>query len=189
MSDETLVVLNKDLSFPGARVLLKDKHYFIYKVNPKSVYIGEKPFALYLAEYSSKPKQVTQLIFLENFGAFKVDMDVLKISTKEAEKKNEVEEIVSGSKRRPINKEGEKVIIDAFNNQAKKKKIGGGSASSGNKLLYFFYFNIPDRQVLLKIDDERWFYSIDTREFTKFDKEKHYTPGGIEGITWPKKLS
>jgi len=183
-----LTKATQDNVFLGASIFRGKDKFYVYKVNAKTLYIGEIEEKVIAGRWENRPIGQKWIEFMKKQNAKKVTYDGLTISTEEANKKagflaiKEARENTKdwlGKKGKALVKElfrisrNEEVIIKGKKVIKKKGKCVLLLRNDvGNNKIYIIKMR-DDGHVLLRLNDAYLFYDINTEVYTRFDKELH----------------
>lgn len=184
-----LIIASSENTFEGAIVFNGDVKKYVYKVNKKTMYVGNFTFDVMLEKKEAFGKGVTWKVFMSNIKAEMVNFGTWKISDLEAAKKDGFDKINSIKKlqKAPMNKKAETQIENLYKLYLKAE------AGIKGKTNYRFPLEVgSDRIIVVLFDKNRWsilsingimyFYDLNDKIYILFDKNEH--KNGKE-ILWP----
>src|SRR5574344_1296267 len=159
--------LDSDKAFISAKIEDKNrKVLYIYKVNAKSFYAGEKTYPVYEQLYNERPPKQTFKNFCEAHG-IKQDSyaDGFEIAEEELKKKEDAPKAVK--KASALIGKAEKLVIQKVLEQysKKKKKVFCLTLEVGKTTLRIVVQN--GNSLLLNIDDVYYLYNTETEKTEK----------------------
>ena len=174
--------LNNNNASLGAKIIKDGKPYFIYKVNDKSFYYGEKTFAEINSKWKNKSKDTTWKIFMEQNNGKQTEYKGFQI--------NKVDIVAKEATATKTKKKGllsvlaEKELLKLYDRYLK----GSGKSYKhivdiGSKSFKIVEAN-ENNQVLLSIDGNFVFYDLQQDKYIKWREVKM---GGPSMIPWPRK--
>lgn len=186
-----LVIASDANTFEGA-IVFKDKiKKYVYKVNKKTMYVGDFTLEVMNEKREKVVKGTTWKAFMANIKADMVDFGLWQISSEDAARKDGFDKVNSIKKKQiaPMSKKAESQIEVLY-----KVYLKAESGVKG-KTNYRFPLEIgSDRVIVVKFDKNRWsilsvngtmyFYDLDTKIYSIFNKEKDKV--GME-INWPER--
>jgi hypothetical protein len=168
--------VNQENVFVGATVLLGSMKLFVYKVNAKSLYVGETDSKVILEKWESKPLGEKWVGFMNRLNGKKVSYSGLKISSEEVSRKEGFLKIkeARNSMKDWLGKSGRKLMKDLAVLDKKGKNIAMTRRDFGNHQLFVIVVH-PEKngQFLIRLDRAYLFYNVNTQVYTRFDKEIH----------------
>ncbi len=186
-----LVTASSDNTFEGAIVFNDKIKKYVYKVNKKTMYVGDFTFDDMNEKKEKMVKGTTWKVFMSNIKAEMVDFGVWKISSEEAARKDGFDKINSIKKKQiaPMNKKAESQIEVLY------KVFLKAETGIKGKTNYRFPLEIgSDRIIVVKFTTDRWsilsingtmyFYDLDTKIYSLFNKAKDKVG---TTINWPKR--
>ncbi len=186
-----LITASSDNTFEGAIVFNDKIKKYVYKVNKKTMYVGDLTFDDMNEKKEKMVKGTTWKVFMSNIKAEMVDFGVWKISSEEAARKDGFDKINSIKKKQiaPMNKKAESQIEVLYRIFLKAE------TGSKGKVNYRFPLEIgSDRIIVVKFNTNRWsilsingtmyFYDLDTKIYSVFNIAKDKI-GSV--INWPQR--
>lgn len=184
-----MVRCNSENVFPSAKIYQgksTDTHFYVYKVNSKSMYIGTETYEEIMRRWESRIKGHTWKKLMDSVKAKMVKYDDFYITEDESERKktfNKIKEVKEGQKRY-LNRTGENLVSKIYENKfLKGKNYKFPIETNGHKVVMVVANN--ERNVLLNIDGELIFFDIDKGIYIPYVKSLH--KNGKE-LIWPKSI-
>lgn len=181
-----LIISNSDNTFEGATVFLGDKKLQVYKVNKKSMYVGEKPYKEAMSIKETLPKGYTFKKFMTRIEGKMVSFGAYKVSEEEAARKESFEKLKTITKnvKKPMTKKGEDLVKVLFNKRFLKDS---GSYSHVNEVDNHRIIVVKyDKAAwaVVNIDGTQYIFDLKYNVYVPFNKEIH--KDGIN-VIWPER--
>lgn len=152
--------------FPGARIRLGEKIFYVIKVNSKSFYASKLTYLNYIEKYNSRAKGVTFTAFckVNDIKSYKYT-ESFEIEENEFSRKLIAEQNTNSSYK--LEKFEKNFIIEAINYRKKKKKPIRLMPvfQAGNKRV--FILEEKENSYLANIDNDYILFCLDTDEWIK----------------------
>lgn len=185
----SLIIANSENTFEGAIVFNNEVKKYVYKVNKKTMYVGELDYNSMLTKWNNKIKGTTWKTLMGNIRADMVNFGVWKISSEEAAKKSSFDIINTIKKKQvtPMNKECENQVETLYHVFLKAEAKMKGRINyrfpcevGRNRIIAIVF--TKNRWSILNINGTLYFYDLDTKLYTLFIKSKHKEG---KNILWP----
>jgi len=168
--------VTKENVFVGASVFQGEKKLFVYKVNAKSLYVGEEKTDSIMTNWEKRPMGQKWIKFMEVQGGKKVSYEGLTISSEEASKKAGFLKVKEAreSMKDWLGVKGRTLLNHLLEIEKKGKNVLMMRNDFGTHQLFIIFIH-PDRngQVLIRLDNAYLFYNVNTKVYTRFDKSIH----------------
>lgn len=181
-----LIISSSENTFEGAIVFHGEKDetkHYVYKVNKKSMYVGETEYKKMMDLWDKRAKGTTWKKFMERHQASMVNFGTWRISSEEAARKDSFEKINEKRKtqKAPMSKKGEHQVQLLY----KRFLAGKGNYKSpseiGNDRIICVLFD-RDLWAVLNINGTQWIYDMKDNLYTVFNKEIHKDG---KTVKWP----
>jgi len=174
--------------FEGAIVYRQkiDDKFYVYKVNKKSMYVGQEDYKTIMNRWENRQKGFTWKSFMERHGGQMTKFDTWVISKEEVSRKEAFEKINQTRKMQkpPMSKQGEKQVALLYKTYQKGKGNYKFVNEIGNDRIIVVLFT-DDEWSFLNINGSRFLYDLRENIYIPYKKEVH-KPEGSE-ILWPKR--
>jgi hypothetical protein len=185
----SLIIASSENVFEGAAVFNGEKKKFVYKVNKKTMYVGDLTYEVMNSKYEARMKGVTWKVFMQMIKAEMVDFGVWKISSEEAAKKEKFDAVNSIKKHQlsPMSKKAEqqvevlyKVYLKSLTGIKGKTNYRFPNEIGSERIIALAF--TEDRWSILSINGTIFFYDLDYKIYILFNKKEHKLG---KDIIWP----
>lgn len=183
-----MIKCNSENVFPSAKIYAgknTDKVFYVYKVNSKSMYIGEETYDEVIQKWEVRIKGHTWKKHMENVKAKMVKYDGYFIEEKETDRKKEFNKIneIKEEQKKYLNRSGENVVRKLYENYyLKGKNYRAPNEINGNRIIIVMVNN-EEKMILLNINWELVFFDLDKGIYIPFKKDLHKKN---KEVLWPK---
>lgn len=171
-----LINATKENVFVGATIFKGEIKLYVYKVNAKTLYVGETEQKVIASKWENKPLGQKWVLFMDKVNGKKVSYDGLTISSEEAGLKDGFLKIKEAREAMKdwLGKKGRKLLSEQLALEKKGKNVLMMRNDFGTHRFHIIVIH-PDRngQVLIRYDNAYLFYNENTQVYTRFDKSIH----------------
>jgi hypothetical protein len=184
-----LIVANSENTFEGAIVTNGENKKYVYKVNKKSMYVGDSTYAEVMDKWENRAKGFTWKEMMTRLGGEMVNFGTWKISDEEASRKDGFEKINALKKlqKAPMSKKAEnqmeilyKIYLKAESGMKGKTNYRFPSEIGSDRIIVVL-FN-KNRWSILNINGTLYFYDLNDKIYLLFNMKEH--KNGKE-VIWP----
>lgn len=184
-----LTQVNSNNVFEGAIITDGTNKKYVYKVNKKSMYIGDMPYSELLEKWNKRAKGTTWKEFMKRVNGTMVSFEKWQISELDASRKEEFDKInkIKKNQKSILSKEAERQLEILYDRYLKSLEGKKGKTNyrfpngiDGKRFIVIAFNN--DRWSLLNIDYVFYFYDLDTKIYIQYDE--NINKNGKE-IVWP----
>jgi len=169
-----LVIANSENVFVGAIVWKNDVRHYVYKVNKKTMYVGETPTEELLKRKEMFPKGTTWKEFMKRTHSSQVNFSGWEVSEEEVLKKEKFEKIAEIKKqtKQLMNSNGEKKVELMYRVYKKGKGNYKAPMEIGSSRVIIVMFT-NDNWSVLNIDGKQYIYDLENKIYILFKNEIH----------------
>lgn len=169
-----LVNANSENVFVGAIVWKKDVRHYVYKVNKKTMYVGETPTEDLLKRKEAFPKGIKWKEFMKRTHSIQVNYLGWEVSEEEVLKKEKFERIAEIKKntKQLMDSNGEKKVELMYRVFKKGKNNYKTPIEIGNSRVIILMFT-DDKWSVLNIDGKQYLYDLENKIYILFKNSIH----------------
>ena len=177
-----LIKSTKENVFVGATIFQGEAKLYVYKVNAKTLYVGETEQKVIASKWETKPLGQKWVSFMDTVNGKKVSYDGLTISSEEVGRKEGFLKIKEAREAMKdwLGVKGRKLLNEQLELEKKGKNVLMMRNDFGTHRFHIIVIH-PDRngQVLIRYDTAYLFFNVNTKVYTRFDKSIHKDGGKV----------